>query len=134
MLEKSFNFMTTIEEILNSNVSAGEGQSYISLKAEFAKSIFGNNFQPAETLYYYTLPTTGITSEDELKKALAENVHHKSFMVLEKSVNEMITEMQQAAEATEHFFICPCASLSLEKISKVLAIIYKIKGFDKHEI
>jgi hypothetical protein len=42
--------------------------------------------------------------------------------------------MQQAAEATEHFFICPCASLSLEKISKVLSIIYKIKGFDKHEI
>ena len=134
MLEKSFNFMTTIEEILNSNVSVSEGQSYISLKTEFAKSIFGDNFQPAETLYYYTLPTTGITSEDELKKALAENVHHKSFMVLEKSVNEMISEMQLAAEATEHFFICPCASLSLEKISKVLAIIYKIKGFDKHEI
>lgn len=106
----------------------------IILKAEFAKSIFGEKFQPAETLYYYTLPTTGITSEEELKKALAENVHHKSFMVLEKSVNEMITEMQQAAEATEHFFICPCASLSLEKISKVLDIIFRIKSYNKNEV
>ena len=31
MNDTSFNFMTSIEEILNSNVSAREGQSYISV-------------------------------------------------------------------------------------------------------
>ena len=130
MIDKNFIFMAAIEDILNSNLTPGDGQSYTSLKADFAQFIFGDRFQPAETIHYYTLPTSGISNEEELKKALAENILHKTFMVFEKSVNEMVSEMQSAAIAMEKLFICPCASISIEKLSKILNIIFKINGYD----
>ena len=129
-MDSNFDFLRTIEDILNSNVSAGDGQEYTLIKAEFAKVIYGEKCQPAETLYYYALPKTGITSEEELKKALSENVCHKTFMVFEKSINEMLDEMHSAADAMNKIFVCPCNAISLDKISKILCIIYKIKGFD----
>lgn len=129
-MDSNFDFLRAIEDILNSNVSAGDGQEYTLIKAEFAKVIYGEKCQPAETLYYYALPKDGITSEEELSKALAENVCHKSFMIFEKSINEMIEEMRSAADAMDKIFICPCNAISLDKISKILSIIYKIKGFD----
>lgn len=129
-MDNYFDFLRAIEDILNSNVSAGDGQEYTLIKAEFAKVIYGEKCQPAETVYFYTLPKEGITTEEELKKALVENVCHKSFMIFEKSINEMIEEMRSSADAMNKMFICPCNAISLDKISKILSIIYKIKGFD----
>lgn len=129
-MDSNFDFLRAIEDILNSNVSAGDGQEYTLIRKEFANVIYGEKCMPAETIYYYALPKTGITSEEELKNALAVNVCHKSFMIFEKSINEMIEEMRSAADAMDKIFICPCNAISLDKISKVLGIIYKIKGFD----
>ena len=129
-MDKDFDFLRAIEDILNSNVSSEDGQKPTLIRKEFANVIYSEKCMPAETIYYYALPKMGITSEEELKKALGENVYHKTFMVFEKSINEMLDEMHSAADAMDKIFVCPCNAISLDKISKILCIIYKIKGFD----